>query len=623
MKASTYACLLGLALLVMAGGADAQGFFSREVNIDYYLMNYFNRVSPIPDYTYYGGIYRNHYAFVNLVAPQFFYSHHNLDFASVEQSTRTGSMGGAGVGFVEGATALAINPAGLARGDHSELYFAGIANFGGGSGGLVDRIVFDTGQVGQLSPADVSPEPRFSERHNGLYLSLRPFGDTGRSTGFGALLDRAALAVGYRRFVEIGNSTNLIARWDPVEGAGGFEENFKSASQAIEKGGIDAFVVGIATGMGDVDSDLTFRVGGAVNFASGRTRSEQVFTVTQLTQIRLATRGGYVNQKFEATALDLGAQASLFGGALSLGAAYRPEYTLEMPEGRYLHRELLDLGVIYTTYGRISGYDLELPATSKAGLGLRLDRLIGDGTETRGILGYFHRFFGRGLLAADVVRCDLSQAVVRQRSDSLSNPGLEDEFELITLLAVNDAVYGDTLAAQGFVLRPTMPLLSGDANLRDQRAIRLGIETLLWDRPDYQVHLRLGYEQVPFSFPSLKMKAIRDEETGEMTRTVDRYEDNTPKLEDVTGDAVTFGLGYRAGSVSFEAGVRFLSVEFVQWWEGSGRKSWWDPLTGEYGVPAPNDDQYALMDDVFAGANSAMDVRRRLRSFQVSASLAF
>jgi len=593
-------------LAVLAGSAGAQqggGIIYFQTNLDYYLLNYFNRVSPMPNY---GGAFDNHYSFTNLYVPNFYFPSHNFDFSGVERNTRTGGMGGAGVAFARGGSSLGINPAGVCRARKNEVYFGAAIRFGTGSGNLLGEYIFDTGFSGEIRPNEVTPDIRFAERHDGLYLAVQPFYKRQKADGSRDVLGRTTLAAGYRRFVEINSSENQIVRWIPTDASGAFDdlENLKSAAQSVERGGIDAVTVGLSTGLGEDDDAVSLSVGGAMNLVNGRTRAEQEFTVTQLTQVRFRTGGGYINQKFKSTAFDFGAQASVFGGAIRLGGTMRPAYTLEMPGGRYRQLEPAPLIGVFVSEGSISGYDMEMPSMLKVGGALKLSSFIGDGETREGALGIVHRFFGRGTIAGDYMTTKLSEATIVQHSDSLANPGLQEQFDMINLF-LQDAGLGDEY------LKTTMPLVSGSALLRDQTAIRVGFETILKRTARMQLRMRLGFETVPYSFPSLVTRDVENTD-GTVRRDVVFKTDGTPRLEDVEGDAYTFGLGVVTGNVNFDLSVRRQSVDFVQYYEGTGPESWYNPFN--QGIYEPIDT---------AATVAAFQVRQKLTALQVSAALAF
>lgn len=597
----------GLLLLVLPSLAHAQfGNVSvRVVNIDYYLLNYFNRVADLPRSV--GGDYVNHYPAINFFSPSFYFVSHDLDFLSAAQSVRTMSLGGSGVAVQGGASALAVNPAGIVSGESAnEIYFGITSRFGSGQSSLSDELLFDTGIVGNIVPLDASLDPRFMFNQGGLYLAARPFLTSNGEGTLEEIVGRLAFAAGYRRFVEMSNPTNSITNFLPEGGLQGLSAELKSAAQSREKGGVDAVSLGFATGIGDEDSPVELTVGGTANIVSGRIQADQVFTVSQLTQIVVELPGGtgrdaYVKQKFTGTAFDLGAQLGLAGGALRVGGTFRPSYTLEMRNGKYSAVEAgfstgspQDIAVVM---GSIADYDMELPASLRVGGALRLTPLLGDGVDRRGILGYVHRFFGRAEVSADFAQQNLSEATVQHVDEMLDNSALGEDpaFQLLNLNLAE--AFGP-----GAVIDPVMPLANGDAMLRDKSSIHVGMETPIFDRPELQLDLRLGFETVPLSFPSLVTDGGSD---------VRRNADGTPVVEDVEGTGISVGLGYTSGGVRFDVGFRRVAYDFVQWWGGAEPQSWYNPVTGLY-EPLASEEQYA-----------ALKVSQTSNTFQFAATLGF
>jgi hypothetical protein len=371
---------------------------------------------------------------------------------------------------------------------------------------------------------------------------------------------------------------------------------------------------------------MRLHVGGLLNVASGRVRADQKFTASQLTQLQVNLPGAlepaFVQQKFRATTFDFGVQGGVLGDALRLGATYRPAYTLEATSGKYRQVELpieqsVFIGPFATivTEGRIADYDLELPETVKFGGALRLGSLVGYGEDRPGVWGHFHRFVGRGTLAVDYSIQELSKATIDQKPDSLRNTRLEDDF----LFQQIDA----GLSTFDFHLRSTMPVADGNALLWDQEAIRVGFETFVVERPDLQIPLRLGFETVPLSFPSLKLGAETETLPGVFEREVLRNPDGTPVLVENEGTALSFGIGYRAGRVAFDAAFRTMTVDLSYWFSAGKPYYWYNPL-----VPLED----ARYEHIFSGFRSdeelqlsyaAEQVAARVNSIEFSASLAF
>ena len=79
-------------------------------------------------------------------------------------------------------------------------------------------------------------------------------------------------------------------------------------------------------------------------------------------------------------------------------------YYVKMRNGRYSPVEAGftsgDPTATAVTRGTISDYDMELPASVRVGGMLDMSIPLGDGVDRRGILGYFHRFFGRADVSA-------------------------------------------------------------------------------------------------------------------------------------------------------------------------------------------------------------------------------
>ena len=110
MRTRSIALILAAGLTAIPSLASAQGgqLSFRTVNIDYYLLNYFNRNAALPRAV--GGDFENHYSIINLFTPSFYYTSHDMDFLGASQSVRTTGLGGSGVAFQGGASALAVNP---------------------------------------------------------------------------------------------------------------------------------------------------------------------------------------------------------------------------------------------------------------------------------------------------------------------------------------------------------------------------------------------------------------------------------------------------------------------------------------------------------------------------------
>ncbi len=592
-------------LAILATTADAQEIIRRTVNLDYYLLNYFNRLAPLPR-----GVdaesdpYGLEYATLSTLAPQFYYLNHDLDFAGASRSARSDALGGAAVATASGAEALVINPAGLAwRPDGSAGDVrVGIGNFFGSSQSeLTDFLIFDTGIVGRIDPLEVAVEPRYALVHDGLMMSGLPFYDPDADSGFGRFLGRTALAVGYREFVDIKNSTNAITRWLPEGGVQGLTGELKSAGQSREEGGIGALVFGLATTLGDRDGNAWLNLGGAANLASGRVRAEQVFTVSQLTQLVVEYPGPLLNdasitQKFTGTAFDLGAQIGLRGGAVTAGAVFRPEYTLEMRSGKYqLVQDGFSVGnptVALVVDGRIADYDMTIPATLTVGGSVHLTNLLGDGVDRGGIMGYVHRFFGRGRVDVDYSSTTLSDATVDHVDEFLTNDELSEEFEFINQ-ALQDELGDDT----DISVDTNLKLHDGSANLYDKTSIHVGFETPLFDRAGFGLDLRLGWEEVPFAFPSLVLGDEEVNDQGVTERPVLLDADGFPQLEEATGNAVSFGLGFHSGRVGFDMSFRRATTDYVTWWGGTPPFSLYDPFSGDYEFAAgATDADYAAQD---------------------------
>jgi hypothetical protein len=618
--------LAAFAMLLLAGNAAAQqGFFVfRRVDIDYYLLNYFNRLQPLPELP---SPFRGHYPLMSLFVPTFNFRSHNLDFGMTERDVRASGMGGAAIATVRGASALNVNPAGLSAIAGNELYSAASMRFGSGSGAPTDRLLFDTQIVGELEPTVTEADARFDMRHAGLLASIQPFSGMHKESGLRGLLGKLSVAGGYRRLVELNDGVNHIARWEPF-GIAGIEEavDVKTAAQSRETGGIDGVVVGAATGFGGENSAIRLHVGAAMNAASGRVRADQKFTASQLTQLQVNLPGAlepaFVQQKFRATTFDFGVQGGVLGDALRLGGTYRPGYTLEATSGKYRQVELpieqsAFIGPFATivTEGRITDYDLELPEAVKFGGALRLGSVIGYGEDRPGLWGHFHRFLGRGTLAVDYSIQELSKTTVAQKPDSLRNTFLEDDF----LFQVIDA----GLSPFDFHLRSTMPVADGNAMLWDQEAIRVGFETNVVERADLQIPLRLGFETVPLSFPSLKLGPETETSPGVFEREVERNPDGTPVLVENEGTALCFGIGYRAGRVAFDAAFRTMTVDLAYWFSSGKPYYWYNPLV------APEDARYEhifsgfISDENLQLSYAAETIAARVNSIEFSASLAF
>jgi len=573
--------LAAAALAMVAGVANAQftQVIRYEMDLDYYLLNYFNRVAPLPrgnglDYSFLGSFFTPRWNFVN----------HDFDTRSAERTVATDALGGTGVSFVSGAGSLAVNPAGLAGAENNEsgsLYVGTRTRFGGSTGTLTDRLVFDTGVVGDIVPLGVSVDPRATLTHGGLALSGRPLHDPEAASGVRGFLGRTTLAVAYRRFVETANGTDALTRWLPSGGIEGFSGELKTANQSRETGGIDAVTFGIATRLGAPDASNWLQVGAGLDLVNGRIHADQVFTVAQLTQIVLELPGqfgdAFVEQKFTGLAAALGAQVGLFDGLLSLGGTLRPGYTLKMDGGKFRAVESgLGTGSASAAAiieGNISEYHMHLPETIKLGAALKMNRFLGTGDGRSGVVGYVHRFFGRGTVSGEFQNTPLSEATIAQQRRSLRNPDLEDEYELLLQ---------DLEGVPGFEdLSPNVRLVSGNARLRDQESLHLGFESPLLVRPSYSLQLRLGWEEVPLAFPSLVLGPATNT-GGADERPVLLNEDGTPQLEDVSGSAIGFGLGLNMSQADFDISVRRSGYEYVTWWGGAQPRSLYDPVTGDY-----------------------------------------
>jgi hypothetical protein len=575
--------LAALALTTWVGAAQAQftQVIEYSMDIDYYLLNYFNRVSPMPRGKGANGL---DYTILRLFAPRWGFVNHDFDFRTAERTTATDALGGTGVAFISGSAALAVNPAGIASFDGNEAGNVSVGTrtrFGGSNASLTDELVFDTGVVGDIVPLGVGLDPRLALVQGGLALSGRPLFDPEAQQGLRGFLGRTALAASYRRFVETANGTDALTTWLPSGGIEGFSGELRSATQSRETGGIDAVTLGLATDLGGDGASNSLRIGAALNLINGRVRADQVFTVAQLTQIVLELPGpfgdAFIEQKFTGIAADLGAQAQLFGDVLRLGATLRPGYTLEMESGHFRAVESgLSTGAataVAVIDGRIADYHLHFPETLKLGGALRMDRFFGSGEGRGGLVGFAHRFLGRGTLSADFQSSKLSETTVTQQQRSLRNPELEDDFDLLNQQFENFPGFQD--------LTPNIPLVSGNAGLRDQDSFHVGFESPLAKRESYQLNLRLGWEEVPLGFPSLVLGPAQTV-GGVEERPVLLNPDGTPQLEDVTGKALGVGLGFRTGSADFDISVRRASYEYVTWWGGAQPPSIYDPLSGDY-----------------------------------------
>lgn len=626
--------VLGLTTVVGTAEAQFQTIVRREVNLDYYLLGYFNRLSALPKRV--AGDYENHYSALNLISPGFFFLNHDLDFLSSQTDVRSAAMGGAGVATARGAGAAAVNPAGLARGTRNELYFSGASRFGNGSLGLASGIRLETQVVGDIVALGSALEPRSQTMPIGMFAAGRPLRGDG-DTGLKGFLGRFTLAGGYRRFVETNNGTNFITDFQPEGGIQGNTAQIKDAAQSRETGGIDAFVLSAATSFGSEDSPLALSVGATGNMVNGKVDAEQVYTVSVLTQIvvdlpdNVGARS-FLRQKFTAEAYDFGAQLHVLGDLLSVGGVYRPGFELRMRSGKYQTAELgIAVGnpnaiLIYS--GDVADYDLNIPDQLRLGGALSFDRLIGDGEDRSGILGRLHRFFGRGQLAVDYTRLEASTATVTQKQDSLRNGQLDDDPLWQELALDFDGIYADTFG-DGY-LRTTMPLYNGNAGLRDQESIHIGFETKLVDRSDMGLDLRFGWGQVPLAFPSLVLGEERyDQDVGAFGRPVLRNPDGTPVLEDADGSLYSFGMAYRSGSVEFAFGFRSVSYDYVTWWGGRQPRSWYNPVTFEFdsgsGTVVQSYNPDGNYEEVFPapGTTAGAKVSRTDNQLQISATLAF
>lgn len=612
-----------LGVVAQEASAQVQVFIRRTVNLDYYLTNYYNRVSPWPE-----GDSSFDYGAMALFSPTFSYQSHDWNFEGVNRTARTAAMGGAGVAFVEGAGALNVNPAGLAtmpRRSVADLFVSSRSSFGSSSANLQDGLVFNTGVVGEIVPLDVAVDPRSGSDHGGIFLSGRPFD---RDRDGADLVDGIAVGIGYRRFVDVTDGTNSLTTWLPSGGVEGLTGTLRSASQSREQGGIDAAIGGIAAGFGGPESAMSLNVGASAQLVSGRVRADQVFTVSQLSRTVVEFPGGiasesYIEQKYDSTVLDVGAQLGLLGDGLRVGAMYRPAYTMEMRGGRY---SVVENGfafgsaqAVVFTDGEILDHDLDMPAYLRAGGALHLGALVGEGEEREGILGVVHRFFGRGVLAADYSSTKLSEAEVQHLDDMLENPQLAEEIETLNL-GLEAAFAGEAVIPE---ISTSMPVANGDALLMDQEALHVGFETMLVHRPDFGLALRLGWEEIPLSFPSLVLGDARRTEEGREERPVMLNADGTPQLEESTGDAVTFGFGIRHGNATFNVSFRRANIDYVAW--NGGKQplpSFYDPTTGEYQLGGdPDREDFGLYaDPEFYAAQS---VSLSENTLEVSASLAF
>jgi hypothetical protein len=613
-----------LGVLVQEASAQSTVFIRRTVNLDYYLTNYYNRVAAWPR-----GSQPLDYPAMALFSPTFNFQSHDWNFEGMNRTSRTAAMGGAGVAFISGAGSLNVNPAGLAnlpQGAVADLFFNGRAAFGSSSASLQDAMVFNTGVVGSIVPLDVSVDPRTQTDHGGLFLAGRPF-DRDRDGADPA--DRITLALGYRRFVDISDGTNSLTTWLPDGGVEGLDGTLRSASQSRETGGIDAGVAGIAVGFGDEESPFSLNVGASAQLVSGRVRADQIFTVSQLSRTVVEYPGqiapeSFIEQKYTTTVFDVGGQVGLLGDVLRVGGMYRPGYTMEMRNGKY---GVVENGfafgsaqaIVYTD-GELIDYDLDMPAYLRAGGAFRLGSLVGQGEERRGALGLLHRFFGRGVLAVDYSSTKLSESEVMHLDATLQNPSLVDEIELLNL--------GFEAAFPGVPGGPpqldtSIRVANGDAGLMDQEAIHIGFETMVMRRPGFDVAFRLGWEEIPLSFPSLALGPAQRDELGREERPVLFNADGTPKLEESTGDAITLGFGVRSGNATFSISLRAASYEYVGW---NGAKqpltSYYDPESGDY-LLGGNEDLSAVglyLDPSFYAAQS---VKVTETGVEVSASLAF
>ena len=394
-----------------------------DVNIDYYMLNFFNQLHPLPRDV--NGESVNGYSILNLFAPSFFFINHDLDFNTPQRSVRSNALGGTGVSWARGPTALSLNPAGMATGSGGGVYVGAASRFGSGESGFAEDFIVDTGIVGNIDPIGQTFDTRLWLNHSGIYLSGHPFHSTENPRG---ALGRLAMGVGYRRFLDTYNGSDFLTTWLPEEGIVGLSAEIVTGAQSREKGGVDAVVFGAATSIGNEDSAVRLNVGANANLVSGRIQADQVYTVSLLTQIVQELPGeladnAFVRQKFEGTAFDLGVQAGLLSDQLTLGAVYRPAYTLEMTSGKYASVEA-GANVLATTIlrGSISPYDLEVPASLTAGGTLALHGLLGTGEERGGILGIVHRFLGRGHVSVEYASQKLSEAHGRAAAGASGQP---------------------------------------------------------------------------------------------------------------------------------------------------------------------------------------------------------